>query len=319
MNENMLDKNKKDFAKSIFIKPSFYILTFSLLGFAVFVLLKTFVSVFDGTITDQFKSIYYLTNYSRSTVSFVNGIFGTAVTAAMILALLGLFMIIFGASGENTAKILKGMKLIKISVVTAMIISIILLICSIASVSVINHYSLRAAAFGESAVNNSGKMFFTSIVFGALSIISEISLLRLITSVKHYLTGVWRYKDGAGLAEFIAGVGAIVSAVEFVELMYDIAVMNQKNDYLSPSVLVSDILDILIISSLIVFFVSLMMSVYNYTHCIDDDEDFYEDFYEDIEEFEPRVFSKEEKGISPKENKALVLSFDIPHTEYPRK
>ena len=127
---------------SDFQDTSVFVLAFSMAAFTVLVLIKTLVAVFETSVIDQFRSIYYLTDYSSSTVSLVSGIFGAIVTLLLGTATFGLFFVIFSASRENLSKVIAGMNLIKFSAVFGLIVSIITVVCSVASVSVVNYYTI---------------------------------------------------------------------------------------------------------------------------------------------------------------------------------
>ena len=308
---------------SDFQDTSVFVLEFSMAAFTVLVLIKTLVAVFETSVIDQFRSIYYLTDYSSSTVSLVSGIFGAIVTLLLGTATFGLFFVIFSASRENLSKVIAGMNLIKFSAVFGLIVSIITVVCSVASVSVVNYYAVRAAAFQQTVRNDSWRMLVSALVFGAVSIIFEIAVIRFLMAIENYLSSKELRRKGAGLIGFVSGIGAVTAAIAFISLLYDIVTVNYKSENFSPSSLASDILNLLISVSLIVFFISLMMSVYNYSKVFMDDEDEYcYDYFDDTqwdEEKEVRVFSENESHIIEdySKPKQFVLTFDIPHTEYP--
>ena len=308
---------------SDFQDTSVFVLAFSMAAFTVLVLIKTLVAVFETSVIDQFRSIYYLTDYSSSTVSLVSGIFGAIVTLLLGTATFGLFFVIFSASRENLSKVIAGMNLIKFSAVFGLIVSIITVVCSVASVSVVNYYAVRAAAFQQTVRNDSWRMLVSALVFGAVSIIFEIAVIRFLMAIENYLSSKELRRKGAGLIGFVSGIGAVTAAIAFISLLYDIVTVNYKSENFSPSSLASDILNLLISVSLIVFFISLMMSVYNYSKVFMDDEDeYFYDYFDDTqwdEEKEVRVFSEDESHIIEdySKPKQFILTFDIPHTEYP--
>lgn len=319
----MIYRNTQSAAKKFFAHTSLFILGFSMSAFTVLVLVKALTAVFDASIIDQFKSIYYLTNYSDTTVSLINGIFGAVVTLCLCAVTVGLFFSMFSASKDNMSGVVKGIRLIKYSVIVGLIISVITAVCSVASVSVINHYALKAAAFQQTVSNNSGKLFILAMSFGAVSVILEIAVIRLMIAMESYFKGTSISRGGTGLAGFISGVGAVAAASGAVSLLYDVVTANYKAENFSPASLVSDILNILISISLIIFFISLMMSVYDYSNMFVDDEYFYYDsddfLWDDDEKFEIKVFPKDEDHRYDRysEPKKLMPPVDMLHTEYP--
>ncbi len=323
MDEKLIYRNIKYNAKNIFTGTSVFMLAFSILSFTMLVVIKTLIAVFDVSIIDQFKSIYYITSYSNSTVSLINGIFGAVVILCLCLITFGLFFSIFSASKENIPKLIRGIKLIKFSVILGLIVSIITAVCSIASVSVINYYAVKAAAFQQTVNNNSRKLFILTIAFGAVSIILEIAMIRFLIGMEHYFNGTAIIKIGSGLAGFISGVGAVSAAAEFISLLYNIVMVDYGTENFSPASLASDIVNIIMSVSLIIFFISLMMSVYNYSSNVLADDEYFDDFYDDMvydEEIEVRVFSEDKNYTSEaySNHKLMMPPFDIPHTEYPR-
>ena len=317
--------HKKNSVK-VFDHTSAIVMAFSMLTFTVLVLIKTLVTVFNASVINQFKSIYYLTNYSSSNVSLISGIFGGTVTLSLSLAIFGLFFSIIAESKENVAKVMTGIKLIRFSAILGLIVSIITAVCSVASVSVVNYYAVKASSFQQTVQNNSWRLLFSSLVFGAVSVIFEVAVIRFLMAMENYLKGNELRRKGVGLIGFVSGMGAVTAAIVFVSLLYDIITVNYKSESFSPFSLTSDILNLLISVSLIVFFISLMMSVYNYSYYskifMDDEYEYFYDYFDDTqwdEEKEVRVFSEDESHIIEdySKPKQFILTFDIPHTEYP--
>ena len=258
--------------KNIFAKPMITTLgcSFGVLG--VCVLARAICSAADQKQLDLYASLYYM--FGSSSVFIVNIVMGTILAAALFFLAAGIFSA--RASILNNENAGNPTGVLKLSSVIALVITAIYIVIAFASVGVLNYTQISPTEVTSASANS---LFTAAFFLGTVTIIAEAALIRFSRSINSNIKLSDTSKKGSALLSVSSIAGASVAFGIFCAALYTLVI--PSNSYresiikdlpvknLETSKLILDSINIVLYASLLVMFVSLIMTAFSYAFAMD--------------------------------------------------
>lgn len=331
MNQTLPQKHLTGIVPFLFGKTSALTLSCSVAAMTLFALIRTLISVFYAYQLSELKAMYYFVGNSHIAVRIVNGIVGTVACAVLFLMSLEMFKAIVASKNGRSEKLLKSLKWLSVSLIAAIFLTAILTVSSFVSAGLINYQTNGYRNFTSYNTVNAVELFFAAILFGALSLTSEIALTRLVLALQRTVKNNVPEKQGSALTIAVSSFGAIVMTITFLItlahlVLPDSSAKTMQNIF--AGTLAINTINVLLAGTVTVIFVTLAIAVSAYSGQIEtlkrnqdtriynnlfSGDGYYQHHFSNNSKVFPDVPEKKLPTVSVK----TELSFEIPHTEYP--
>lgn len=307
----------------VFSKDGAFIFACALAGMGLFIFLRTIVSMFGFVRFEELYAAYSFIGYGSIATGLVNLFFGGLETLLLGSISVSIFSIIVAVKHENREKIDKYLKWIKKLLIFLWFFILIMFALTVTSAWLLDDAYRVIRKFNSSVEYNASWLLVSAGIYGFIAFTVQDIFINMVANLENTVNGKPSEREVKYWEIAVILVGGLFIAGELVLSIIDIINFNYNNVQEMPerfALLLINTVIYAIAVTVLMFFIKMFI---DYIWFFEEDFDYFEDFYdefedfEETEKFESRVFKNEPVHFGRTEG--YQLTFEIPHTEYPKE